>query len=66
MPADCCLDIIAFVCALNDFTLKPGTLLSIMNARNHKGGTPVHNATQNNNIDCLAALIQRDADLTPS
>lgn len=59
-------DINAFVCALNDFALKPGTILSIMNARNNKGDTPVHNATQNSQIDCLAALIQRGADLTPS
>lgn len=56
-------DIIAFVCSLNDFALKPGTLLLIMNTRNHKGDTPVHNATQNNNIDCLAALLERGADL---
>lgn len=59
-------DIIAFDCGLNDFALKPGALLSIMNARNHKGDTPVHNATQNNQIDCLAALLQRGADLTSS
>ncbi|KAK7718626.1 Transcription factor mbp1 [Diaporthe eres] len=57
-------NIIEFVYGLNDFTLKPGILRSIINARNDMGNTAVHIATMNNEQACVTALLERGADIT--
>ncbi|KAG6368303.1 hypothetical protein INS49_002508 [Diaporthe citri] len=56
-------NIIVFIYGLNDFTLKPGVLRSIINARNNMGNTPIHLATQHGQQACAAALLERGADL---
>ncbi|KAI7773515.1 hypothetical protein LA080_010544 [Diaporthe eres] len=58
------IDIITFVYGLNDFTLKPGVLRSIVNARNDMGNTAIHLATMNNEQACVTALLERGADIS--
>ncbi|POS79174.1 hypothetical protein DHEL01_v202424 [Diaporthe helianthi] len=55
-------NIFDFVFGLQEFILKPGVSLSILNTRNHQGDAPIHKAAQHNSLDCARALIQRGAD----
>ena len=52
-----------FVYGLDEFTLKPGVLRSIFNARNNLGDAPIHQAAQNNSVACARAVIQRGAEV---
>lgn len=56
-------DVLEFVYGLNEFTLKPGVLRSILNAKNNRSDAPIHMAAQYNSLVCARSVTQRGAEI---